>query len=79
MFWANRPGVKSDEKPSIYCRKVRNLGQGRFVPAAGGVLIIEGESMVVGAVGVSGDTSEIDEYCAILIPLRFEPILLPRS
>ncbi len=38
---------------------------GRFVPVPGGVLIETGEGVTIGAVGVSGDTSEKDEYCAI--------------
>ena len=37
---------------------------GRMMPAAGGVLILEG-GRVIGAVGVSGDTSDNDEVCAI--------------
>ena len=37
---------------------------GRMMPAAGGVLIVEG-GKVIGAVGVSGDTSDNDEVCAI--------------
>lgn len=37
---------------------------GRFIPVPGGVLIREGGT-VVGAVGVTGDTSEKDEYAAI--------------
>ncbi|MBT4169688.1 MAG: heme-binding protein [Rhodospirillaceae bacterium] len=38
---------------------------GRFVPVPGGVLVLNGDSHVIGAVGISGDTSEKDEYCAI--------------
>jgi uncharacterized protein GlcG (DUF336 family) len=38
---------------------------GRFMPAPGGVLIVDADGMAIGAVGVSGDTSEKDEYCAI--------------
>ena len=38
---------------------------GRFVPVPGGVLVQTGEGVTIGAVGVSGDTSEKDEYCAI--------------
>lgn len=38
---------------------------GRAVPVAGGVLILDGDNMVIGAVGVSGDTSDADEACAI--------------
>lgn len=38
---------------------------GRFVPVPGGVLIRAADGAVLGAVGVSGDTSDKDEYCAI--------------
>ncbi len=39
--------------------------EGRFVPVAGGVLITDGQGRALGAVGVSGDASDKDEYCAI--------------
>ena len=38
---------------------------GKFIPVPGGVLVLTEDGTVVGAVGVSGDTSEKDEYCAI--------------
>lgn len=38
---------------------------GRFVPVPGGVLVLDASSDVVGAVGISGDSSDKDEYCAI--------------
>ena len=38
---------------------------GRFVPVPGGVLIRDVDGEVLGAVGVSGDTSEKDELCAV--------------
>src|SRR5580704_10629125 len=38
---------------------------GRIVPAPGGVLIRDGGGEIVGAVGVSGDTSDKDEACAV--------------
>jgi glc operon protein GlcG len=38
---------------------------GRFVPVPGGVLILDAKGMAIGAVGISGDTSDKDEYCAI--------------
>lgn len=40
--------------------------EGRFVPVPGGVLIREENRRVLGAVGISGDTSDKDEYCAIV-------------
>jgi uncharacterized protein GlcG (DUF336 family) len=38
---------------------------GRFVPVPGGVLIRNAAGDIVGAVGISGDASDKDEYCAI--------------
>jgi uncharacterized protein GlcG (DUF336 family) len=39
--------------------------EGRVVPNAGGVLIRDAEGTILGAVGISGDTSENDEACAV--------------
>lgn len=54
--------------------------EGRFIPVPGGVLIETADGITIGAIGVSGDTSEKDEYCAIkaiqsagLIPEPAEP------
>ena len=44
---------------------VNNLADGKLVPAAGGVLIRNEQGEVIGAVGITGDTSDIDEQCAI--------------
>lgn len=38
---------------------------GRLVPVPGGVLILDETGEIAGAVGISGDTSDRDEYCAI--------------
>jgi uncharacterized protein GlcG (DUF336 family) len=35
------------------------------VPVPGGVLIRDGTGEIIGAVGISGDTSENDERCAV--------------
>src|ERR1700690_4629383 len=37
---------------------------GRFVPVTGGVLVRDAAGGVIGAVGISGDTSDNDEKCA---------------
>ena len=42
------------------------VADGKFVPVPGGVLVLQSDETVIGAVGVSGDTSEKDEYCAIV-------------
>ena len=38
---------------------------GRIVPVPGGVLIRDPAGEIVGAVGISGDTSDKDEACAV--------------
>jgi glc operon protein GlcG len=38
---------------------------GRFIPVPGGVLILDANGAAIGAVGISGDASDKDEYCAI--------------
>ena len=38
---------------------------GRIIPVAGGVLIVDQKGDVAGAVGVTGDSSDNDETCAI--------------
>jgi uncharacterized protein GlcG (DUF336 family) len=40
--------------------------QGRMIPAAGGVLLRDEAGTIIGAVGVSGDNSDVDEACAIV-------------
>ncbi len=39
---------------------------GRFVPVPGGVLALGAGRTVVGAIGISGDASDRDEYAAIM-------------
>jgi len=38
---------------------------GRFIPVPGGVLVLDAKGVAIGAVGISGDASDKDEYCAI--------------
>lgn len=42
-----------------------SAADGKFIPVPGGVLIEDADGCTIGAVGISGDTSEKDEYCAI--------------
>jgi uncharacterized protein GlcG (DUF336 family) len=39
--------------------------QGRMIPSPGGVLIMDHDSELIGAVGISGDAGDNDEVCAI--------------
>ena len=49
---------------AYFVNAVYALAQGRLVPVPGGVLIQDGTTLL-GAIGVSGDTSDNDEICAI--------------
>ena len=53
------------EKTRMFISAVNTLAHGNLVPAPGGVLIRNDKAEVVGAVGISGYTSDIDEQCAI--------------
>jgi len=44
---------------------VAAASDGRFIPVPGGVLILDRAGTAIGAVGISGDASDKDEYCAI--------------
>jgi uncharacterized protein GlcG (DUF336 family) len=44
---------------------ISDVSGGRIVPVAGGVLIRDAGNEVLGAVGISGDTSDNDEACAV--------------
>ena len=44
---------------------VASASQGEFIPVAGGVLILDEQERVIGAVGVSGDSSDNDERAAM--------------
>jgi uncharacterized protein GlcG (DUF336 family) len=39
---------------------------GRFIPVPGGVLALDERNEAIGAVGISGDASDKDEYAAIM-------------
>ena len=41
------------------------MSEGRVVPVPGGVLIKNAGKEIIGAVGISGDTSDKDEACAV--------------
>jgi len=52
------------DRPSFQAA-LASTSQGRFVPVPGGVLVCNEAGEVIGAVGISGDASDKDEYCAI--------------
>jgi uncharacterized protein GlcG (DUF336 family) len=56
---AEQPGA-----PSFF-NALAAMSEGRVVPVPGGVLIRDATREVIGAVGVTGDTSDKDEACAL--------------
>lgn len=49
----------------FFIQSVNSLCDGALVPVAGGVLVRDSAGNLVGAVGVTGDTSDNDEICAV--------------
>lgn len=52
------------ERPS-FVASLATLGPCAIVPAAGGLIIVDGLGTPIGAVGITGDTSDNDELCAL--------------
>ncbi len=57
-------GERNQERPA-FLSAVASASGGEFIPVAGGVLILDEQDQVIGAVGVSGDSSVNDERAAI--------------
>ena len=64
MGMGSRALFQRAQEQAYFVGAVNTLAQGRMVPVPGGVLIQDG-AVLLGAVGVSGDTSDNDEICAI--------------
>ena len=54
-----------DKRPNFQTA-LATISEGKYAPVPGGVLIKTESGLVIGAVGVTGDTSDNDELCAIL-------------
>ena len=61
----SRASFQRAQEQAYFVDAVNALAQGRLVPVPGGVLIQDGSGKLLGAVGISGDTSDNDEACAI--------------
>ena len=65
MGMGSRALFQRAQEQAYFVSAVNTLAQGRLVPVPGGVLILDDNSALLGAVGVSGDTSDNDEICAL--------------
>ena len=54
---------RAQEQP-FFIQSMNALSSGSLVPVPGGVLIRQ-EGRIIGAIGITGDTSDNDEACAI--------------
>jgi uncharacterized protein GlcG (DUF336 family) len=61
----SRAIFKRAQEQAYFVDAVNTLAQGRIVPVPGGVLIRGADGRLAGAVGISGDTSDNDEACAV--------------
>ena len=50
---------------AVFLQALMAASGGKIVPAPGGVLIRDAAGDIIGAVGISGDTSDKDEMCCV--------------
>ena len=63
-FGSRELAERSQKMPGFFGALAAASG-GRLIPVPGGVLIKNAAGEVVGAVGISGDTADKDEACAV--------------
>jgi uncharacterized protein GlcG (DUF336 family) len=56
--------ARAEQQP-FFVAAVNGAFGGALIPVPGGVLVRDGEGALIGAVGVSGDTSDNDEAAAV--------------
>ena len=57
--------MKRAEEQAYFIQSMNGLAGGEFVPVPGGVLLRDQAGTLLGAVGISGDTSDNDEAAAL--------------
>lgn len=61
---SRRIGEMAAERPS-FITSLGAIAPAGLIPAAGGVIVVDDAGRGIGAVGVTGDTSDNDELCAL--------------
>ena len=64
MGMASRKLVDRAKNAPAFTNSLTQMAGGLYVPVPGGVLIRDKSGALLGAVGISGDTSDNDEACA---------------
>lgn len=57
-------GEMAVERPT-FIAALGPVAQAGIIPAAGGVIVVGDDGLAIGAVGITGDTSDNDETCAL--------------
>jgi uncharacterized protein GlcG (DUF336 family) len=57
-------GDMAAERP-VFVTSIGPIAPHGVIPAAGGVIVVDADGFAIGAVGVTGDTSDNDEQCAL--------------
>lgn len=65
MGLGSRALFERAKREPFFIQSVNALAGGFLVPVPGGVLVRSEDGAVLGAVGVTGDTSDNDEKCAV--------------
>ncbi|KFX71754.1 GlcG protein [Pseudomonas taeanensis MS-3] len=65
MGFGGRELARRAAKMPAFFNALSDLAGGNMVPVPGGVLIRDSNGEILGAVGISGDTSDNDECCAV--------------
>jgi uncharacterized protein GlcG (DUF336 family) len=65
MGWGSRTMMERAAQNPNFLASIVGASGGRLVPNPGGVLIRNAGGQIIGAVGISGDTGDNDEICAI--------------
>lgn len=65
MGFGSRKLAERNTRTPQFINALQAMSEGKAVPVPGGVLVRNGQGAVVGAVGISGETSDNDELCAV--------------
>jgi uncharacterized protein GlcG (DUF336 family) len=65
MGFGGRELARRAEKVPGFFTALNAMSNGRMVPVAGGALIRDASGAIIGAIGISGDTSDNDELCLV--------------
>src|SRR5665647_106460 len=66
MGWGSRTMMERAAQNPNFLSSIVGASGGRLVPNPGGVLIRDAGNLIVGAVGISGDTADNDEIIAVI-------------